>query len=145
MRLRILIGVSIFAILLTIGTSFLFPVYSKGKGIRIENLLTVKGVDEKLRPIQATKAFPAGTSNVYCWFQWNNAKSNTAIMVSWYYATDDIHILDYTFDIPRKYGQGSVSLSMPQDKELPAGRYRVELKKDERVLGALAFEVLEKT
>ncbi|MBN2831485.1 MAG: hypothetical protein JXL82_04345 [Candidatus Omnitrophica bacterium] len=95
-------------------------------------------------PVGITNMFPAGTTKANCWFQWNNAKPNTSIMASWYYVTDDIRILDYTFDIPRKSGSGGISLAMPVGKELPSGLYRVDLKKDKRVLRSLTFRVREK-
>jgi len=143
MRLKLFIIV--FIVTGIFGFSAFFLVSAARKGIRINSAFTAKGVDQKLKPVEITKVFASGTAKVYCWFEWRNAQPNSLIMGSWYYLTDDIHILDYTFAIPRKSGQGSVSLAMPADKELPAGMYRVDLKKGKSVLYSLTFKVLEKS
>jgi len=140
MRLKIIIGSFVVIALLAFSTLLISP-----KSIRITDAITAKGVDEKLKPVAITNMFPAGTSTAYCWFEWANAMPNTSLVASWKYVTDDIHILDYTFDIPRKSGSGSVSLSMPAGKELPPGLYRVDLKRDKRNLRSLTFRVLEKS
>ncbi len=142
MRLKIIIGVFVLAVLFTLSTFFLLPRHAKG--IWIRSVATSKGVDEKLKPVEVTNTFAPGTTTVYCWFEWNNAQPNTSIMASWHYLTDDIHILDYAFDIPRKNGSGSVSLSMPAGKGLPSGQYRVDLKKGKRTLTSITFKILEK-
>ena len=95
--------------------------------IDIVDAKTVTAVDEKLMPVRIVDTFPKDTSKVVCWFQWKNAKVNIQIMAKWHYITDDIHILDYPFYIPKKAGTGSVALSAPEGKNLPAGEYRVQL------------------
>jgi len=101
----------------------------------------VTAVDEKLMPINVTDVFPAGTPKIFCWFQWRNAEVNTTITAKWYFVTDNVHILDYTFTIPRKEGFGSVSLAMPEGKNLPSGSYRVDLMSGKRLLKSLTFKV----
>lgn len=112
--------------------------------IEILNAKMAKGVNEKLLPVEPAINFPFETTKIYCWFQWNNAEINTPIVASWQFVTDNIHILDYTLEIPRKEGFGSVSLTMPEGKNLPPGHYRVDLKKDKKLLKSLNFKVLEK-
>ncbi len=112
--------------------------------IRILDAKTALGVDARYRPVQPMKIFPDGTSRIYCWFSWNNAKKDIKILARWYYITDDLPILDYTFTIPRKKGMGSVSLLMPEGKTLPPGLYRVTLELDKRTLKTLTFKVSEK-
>ena len=99
------------------------------------------GVNEKLMPVKVTDVFPEGTRMVFCWFEWENAEVNTPIIAKWYFVTDDIHVIDYTFKIPRKKGAGSVSLSMPEDKLLPSGSYRVDLTVDGHRLESRTFKV----
>ncbi len=140
MRLKIIIVSFAVAVIFTLSTYLIQP----SKDFRIIGTSTAKEVNEKLKPVGITNTFPPGTSVIYCWFEWASARPNTSIMASWDYITDDIHILDYAFDIPRKNGSGSVSLSMPQGKELPAGVYRVDLKKNNRILRSLNFRVMEK-
>ena len=141
MRLKIIILLFSVTVIFTLSTYLIQP----SKDFRIIGTSTAKEVNEKLKPVGITNAFPPETSTIYCWFEWAGAKPNTSIMTSWYYVTEDIHILDYTFDIPRKSGSGSVSLSMPQGKELPAGAYRVDLRKKNRILRSLNFRILEKS
>jgi len=141
MRVRVIIIFSI--IVFAIGLSaFFLHTY---KSFRIVDANTTTLINEKLKPVGVTSVFPAGTATVNCWFQWSNAMPKTKIIASWRYVTDDIRILDYAFDLPRKAGSGGVSLSMPEGKELPAGTYQVELKKDKRTLKAVTFRVLERT
>lgn len=140
MRLKVIIGLVLTVVIIGLTVFLLQP----PKDIRIVDAATAKGISDKLKPVGITSVFPAGTSAVNCWFLWNNAKPNTSLLASWRYVTDDVHILDYTFDIPRKSGSGGISLTMPAGKELPAGQYRVDLKKDKRVLRSLNFKVLEK-
>jgi hypothetical protein len=109
--------------------------------ISITNVKTAAGIDEKLMPVQVTSVFPAGTKNVFCWFQWKNAKVGTKIAARWHFVTDNIHILDYAFTIPRREGSGGVSLSMPEGKTLPAGVYRVDLMLGDYRLRTLTFKV----
>lgn len=111
----------------------------------ITNAQIASGINEKLMPVEIIDIFPAETSKVYCWFEWKNAEINTSITTKWYYITDNIHILDYAFSIPRKEGTGSVSLSMPEGKKLPVGEYKLEFKKDETTLKTIAFNVKEIT
>jgi len=114
---------------------------SAAETIRITDAKTASGVDEKLMPVKVADVFSEGTRTVFCWFQWKNAKVNTTIVAKWLYVTDDIHVLDYTFNIPRKEGTGSVSLSMPEGKLLPSGSYRVDLTVGERKPRSRTFKV----
>ena len=101
----------------------------------------VTDVDEKLMPVKVTDVFPKGIPKVFCWFKWQNAKANMAITAKWHYLTDNIHILDYTFKIPRKDGSGGVSLAMPEGKALPSGAYRLDLAAEKHILKSLTFKV----
>jgi hypothetical protein len=123
------------AILALPGCSFL------NKDITITNAKIVTGVDENLMPIEVTDSFPKDATKVSCWFQWRNAKLNTQILAKWHYVTDDVHILDYSFNIPKKDGNGSVILSMPEGKTLPSGSYKVGLYLDKTLLKSLNFKV----
>ena len=109
--------------------------------ITLKDARLAVGVDENLQPIQITDTFPKGTSKVFCWFKWQKAVLRTKITATWFYVTDNIRILDYTFEIPRREGAGSVSLSMPENKTLPSGSYRIDLKLDKSVLRSLNFKV----
>lgn len=99
------------------------------------------GIDDKLMPVQATGLFPKGTSKIFCWFQWKNAEINIPIIAKWHYVTDNIPVLVYTFKIPRKEGNGSVSLTMPEDKPLPSGEYKIDLTVNNAVLKSLVFRI----
>lgn len=109
--------------------------------IRLLDAKIAAGVDAGYMPVGVTSVFPAGTSKIFCWFSWKDAGKDTKVMAKWHYLTDDIPVLDYTFVIPRKEGSGSVSLSMPEGKTLPAGLYRVTLELDKRPLKSLTFKV----
>jgi len=111
------------------------------RDITISDAKIVTGVDENLMPVQVTDTFPRGTSKVSCWFQWRNAKMNKQLLAKWHYVTDDVHILDYNFNIPKKDGSGSVALAMPEGKTLPVGSYKVGLYLDKRLLKSLNFKV----
>jgi hypothetical protein len=95
--------------------------------VTIVSAKTASGIDEKLLPTKVMSVFPSDSKTVHFWFQWKNAKVGTPITASWFYTTDDIHILDHEFIIPRKKGSGSVSMTMPGEKTLPVGSYRVDL------------------
>lgn len=109
--------------------------------IALTDAKIVTAVDEKLMPVRITDIFPKGTQKVSCWFQWKNARINTQLLARWHYVTDDIHILDYSFNIPKKEGTGSVMLSMPDDKSLPSGQYRIDLLLGKRSLRSLTFRI----
>lgn len=109
--------------------------------ITITDAKMATGVNEKLMPIQVMSVFPKEASKVCCWFQWKNAKIDTKIVAKWYYTTDNIHILDYNFSIPRREGSGSVSLSMPEGKTLPVGSYQVTLNMGKRAIKSLNFRI----
>jgi len=112
--------------------------------IHILDIKTATGIDDKYMPIGVTKVFPAGTSRVFLWFSWNNAQKDTKIVARWYYVTDDIPVLDYTFVVPRKQGTGSVSLLMPEGKTLPPGFYRATLEMEDKPLKSVTFKVSDK-
>jgi hypothetical protein len=99
------------------------------------------GIDDKFMPTGVNDNLPAGTTKVYCWFQWKNAPKETKILAHWHYATEDLPILDYTFIIPKKNGIGSVSLEMPQGKTLPSGTYRVDLLLENKKIKSVVFKV----
>jgi len=109
--------------------------------IALTDAKIVTTVDEKLMPVKVTDTFPRGTQKVSCWFAWKNAKINTQLVARWHFTTDDIHILDYDFNIPKKEGAGSVMLSMPDDKILPSGQYRIDLSLGKKVLKRLTFRI----
>jgi len=111
------------------------------RDITLTNAKIVTGVDENLMPVKAMNIFPKGTTKVSCWFQWRNAKLNTQVVAKWHYVTDDVHILDYNFNIPKKDGNGSVILSMPEGKVLPGGSYKVGLYLGKSLLKSLDFSV----
>lgn len=109
--------------------------------VRIVDAKMATALDEKLMPVKAADNFPRGTSQVYCWLQWKNSKPKIEVTARWYYVTDDIHILDYKFKIPRKQGSGGVLLSMPKGKVFPEGEYRVDLVRGWHLLKTLTFKV----
>ncbi len=129
--------------------SFLFIVFLssccflQSEKICITDAKIAAGVDDKLMPVNITNMFPKETSKVSCWFQWKNAKINTPIVAKWHYITDNIHVFDYTFKIPRKEGKGSVALAMPEGKTLPPGEYKFDLTTDNHILKSLHFKIKE--
>ena len=112
-----------------------------GKGITITDAKTVTDVDENLAPVRVLDSFPIGTAKVSCWMQWRDAKINAEILTKWHYITDDIHIADQTFIIPKKDGMVSVELAMPEGKPLPPGEYKVDIVYGTRLLRSLRFKV----
>ncbi|PIY82101.1 MAG: hypothetical protein COX96_06490 [Candidatus Omnitrophica bacterium CG_4_10_14_0_2_um_filter_44_9] len=116
---------------------------TKGKtaAIQITDIKMAAGINDDLMPVKTTDTFPKGSSKVYCWFKWRNAKVNTAILVKWEFVTDEIPILDNVVAIPRKEGMGGVSLVMPEGKALPSGEYRIGLILEGRPLKSYSFKV----
>lgn len=98
-------------------------------------------VDQDLMPVKVTDSFPKGSSKVCCWIKWRDAKINTQILASWHYLTDDIHILDYSFNIPKRDGSGGIALTMPDGRSLPSGSYKVDLSSGKSILRSLKFTV----
>ncbi len=109
--------------------------------INITDTKTALGINEKLMPLGITNIFPDGTQKIFCWFQWKDTEVNTTVVARWYFLTDNIHILDYNFTIPRKQGSGSVSLTMPEGRKLPVGQYRVDLNLGKQTLKSTTFKV----
>ena len=113
----------------------------EGGKIHLVDAKMANAVDENLMPVKIMDVFPKSTSKVSCWIKWEDAKINTQVLASWHYLTDDIHILDYTLNIPKKEGTGSVTLAMPDGKNLPSGSYKIDLILGKRVLRSLEFKV----
>ena len=121
-----------------------FVVYGCGIGASGIHLIDAKiatAVDENLMPLEVTDNFPKGTAKVSCWIKWADTKINTELVASWHYITDDIHVLDYSFIIPKREGTGSIVLSMPNGKNLPSGKYKVDLIMGKSVLKSLKFRI----
>ncbi len=110
-------------------------------GIRITDAKMATGLDDQLMPVNPTDVFPRNTQRVYCWFSWEGAVPQTEVKADWNYAIDDVHILTYSFRIPRKKGAGGISLLMPTGKVLPVGSYRVDLAVKNQVVQSLSFKV----
>lgn len=110
-------------------------------GVRIVDAKTAASVNENLMPVDVKDRFPEGTSKVSCWFKWRDAKVNTPVLTKWHYVTDDIPVLDYEFNIPKKEGSGSVALTMPGGKKLPQGSYKVDLIVNKRVVRSIKFAI----
>ena len=102
---------------------------------------TAASVNEDLLPVDVSGVFPLGTRSVSCWIKWKNARINTQVLSKWHYITDDIPILDHVFIIPKKEGAGSVTLTMPEGKSLPAGSYKIDLTCNNRLLRSVKFKV----
>lgn len=115
----------------------------KGKTvpIQITDIKMATGIDDNLMPVKTMDTFPKGSSKVYCWFKWRNAKVNMVILAKWQFVTDEISILDNAVVIPRKEGTGSVSLVMPEGKVLPSGAYRIDLILEDHPLKSFSFKV----
>ena len=109
--------------------------------ITITNAKMANGINKKFMPVGVTDVFPAGTTRASCWFEWKNARVGTKIIAHWQFVTDNIHILNYEFIIPKKEGSGSVSLAMPEGKKLPEGVYKVGLSFGDSILKSLTFKV----
>ncbi len=109
--------------------------------IRIIDAKTASDVSPKFMPVKPADTFREGTSKVFCWFKWKDAKVGTKLTARWHYVTDGVHILDNTFAIPRKEGSGGISLSMPASKTLPSGSYRVDLAVGDHTLKSVEFKV----
>lgn len=124
---------------------FVFSVLSacafKAQDIIISDAKMVTAVDENLMPVRITDVFPKDTSKVSCWIRWRDSNINAQLLAKWHYITDDTHILDYLFTIPKKEGMGSVTLSMPEGKNLPVGLYKVDLVSGRRTLKSLTFKI----
>ncbi len=112
-----------------------------GSAIHLVDAKIATAVDENLMPLKVMDNFPKGTTKVSCWIKWRNTKINTELVASWHYITDDIHVLDYPFIIPKKEGTGSIVLTMPDGKNLPSGEYKVDLILGKRVLKRLVFRI----
>ena len=130
-----------FVIILFLMVTMLSACSIGGTPIHLVDAKLATAVDENLMPVKVTDVFPRGTSKVCCWLKWRDTKINTQVQASWHYLTDDIHILDYSFNIPKREGAGSVALSMPDGKNLPSGSYKVDLSVGRRHLKSLKFTV----
>lgn len=102
---------------------------------------TTTAIDENLEPVIITDSFPDGTTKVFCWMRWQNAKINTQIMTKWHFVTDDVHIVDHPFIITKKDGSGSVELAMSEGKVLPPGLYKIDILLGKRILRTLNFKI----
>ena len=111
------------------------------RDIHIVDAKTAVTVNEDLMPVKITDSFSRGTSRVYCWIKWRDARINIELMTKWRYLTDDIHIADHALIVPKKDGAGGVELAMPEGKALPSGSYRVDILLGNRVLKSIAFKV----
>ena len=109
--------------------------------LRIIEIKMAPGISENLMPIKPTDSFPSGTSRVFCWFKWVNAEVNSQIVAKWHYTSENINILNYSLTIPRRDGSGSVLLSMPEGKTLPAGSYRIDLTRNNHILKSCEFNI----
>ncbi|MEI7751994.1 MAG: hypothetical protein WCJ71_07890 [Candidatus Omnitrophota bacterium] len=131
-------------IALAIGTFF---VYTKKEqkveavGIHITDAKMTTGLDEQLMPLQVTDVFPRTTKLVYCWFSWADATPKMGLKASWNYTIDDIRILLYDVQIPRRAGSGGISLTMPDGKVFPVGAYRLDFIANGKILRSLTFKV----
>ena len=140
-KTKIITLTSLLLILPVASFSAVYFYQQQKKAFRIVNSSMASGVTDKFTPVNVTDVFPEKTRTVFCWFEWKNAKVGMEIVAKWEYLTDEIHILDYAFKIPRKKGSGSVSLTMPEGKTLPSGDYEVSLNQSNRLCKRLQFKV----
>ena len=109
--------------------------------IKVLEIKMAAAINENLAPVKPADSFPSGTSSVYCCFKWENAEINSQIIAQWHYTSENINILNYSFNIPRRDGSGSVVLSMPEGKTLPSGSYRIDLILNNRTLKSREFRI----
>ncbi len=129
------------SILILLGIFFINSL-NKDKGIVIQKAKIVTGVAKDMKPLKVTNFFPKNTSKVSAWISWRDAKINTQVLVKWYYITDDIPIYNYSLNIPKKEGIANVVLSMPEEKVLPSGLYKVTISSGKKQLTKpLTFEI----
>ena len=145
---RLLILLALF-LASAIGT---FSVYSKKDNplatqkpavaeICITDAKMATGLDDQFMPAQVTDVFPRDTKRVVCWFSWENAVPKTEMKAAWNYEIDDVNILTSDFRIPRRKGFGGISLTMPPDKVLPVGAYRIDIIAKNKILKSITFKV----
>lgn len=113
-------------------------------GFQIVEAKMCRQVDAERNPLDIVSKFPEGTNQVYCWFVWKDAKPGLEVVVTWYYASEDLKILATPLKLTRIADQGVSSLRLPPGKTLPPGDYRVELSAKGRPLTTVTFTV-EKT
>jgi hypothetical protein len=109
--------------------------------VRLLDAKMASAVDANFMPVGVTGSFPASTERVTCWIKWKDARVNTEIVAKWHYLTDDVHIVDYPFNIPKREGSGGITINMPGGKKFPAGSYKVDLSLEGRLLKTLEFRV----
>ena len=129
------------AVILLFTVSILSACNLGGRDITITDAKIVTDVDKDLAPVRIVDSLPAGATKVSCWMKWRDAKINAEILTKWHYITDDTHIADQTFIIPKRDGMGSVELEMSKGKILPPGIYKVDIVYGTRLLKTLRFEV----
>ena len=132
---------AILVFIFTLSALFVYNL-SKHGDITIREAKIVTGVAKDMKPLKVTNFFPKNTSKVSAWISWRNAKINTQVLVKWYYITDDIPIYNYSLNIPKKEGIANVVLSMPEEKVLPSGLYKVTISSGKKQLTKpLTFEI----
>lgn len=109
--------------------------------MKIIDMKTAEGIDEAYMPLNAARTFPAGTSKVFCWFQWENGDTGSQVALHWHYISEKVAILEYPVPVPRREGSGGVSLSMPEGETLPAGTYEVSVRQGGKVLKSERFQI----
>ena len=109
--------------------------------VHIIDIKTATSVDSNLAPVQVTETFPEGTTKVFCWFKWKDSPTGTQLTAKWDYVSEKIHVMDYSFSIPRRNGMGGVLLTMPKGKTLPTGSYRITLWDGKQSVKSVPFEV----
>ena len=109
--------------------------------LKVIDIKMAPAISENLMPLKPTDSFPNGTSKVFCWFRWENAETNSQVIAKWHYTSEDIDILNYPLNIPRRDGSGSVVLSMPEGKTLPSGSYRIDLVINKHIVKSREFKI----
>jgi hypothetical protein len=107
----------------------------------ITDIKMCKQVGEDRKPMGVTTAFPPGTQTVHAWFAWKNGEPGFKVVAKWNYASENIRILDYPFELTRVADNGIVSLRMPAGKSLPDGTYRLDFEADGKVVKSATFKV----
>lgn len=130
---------------LLFAASFAWAGWSASSRLKITEALMTSRMNGARRPAQAASEFAAGTTAVYCWFSWKNAKPGLQMTTRWHYTSSLIPILDSSLTLNRVADNGVISLRMPAGKTFPTGSYRLDFEVKGEVVKSVSFAVSSQT
>ena len=113
-----------------------------GEQLDINNACVCLELDDNRQPLHISNNIPYGSRQICLWFNYKSSRDGTHVDVTWYYGKDVV--LDESMKLMDKEGTKAFYLRREEGTALPAGKYKVVLSTNNKIITEIPFAILKR-